>query len=226
MRSNRSLAVGILVVCAITLMSAAHAATAAAPAKPRIGIVLPKAQLGQGNAGQDIAEPVRQIILAYLAGPAVDLVPLEARIPAQVAAEAQQKGCTHLVYSTVEHKKKGRGIAGLGGMLRGAASVVRFVPGLSSVGGMYTAAAVSSAATQVAMEADRKAAMESLTSSQSGTIKAGDQMSLDFKVQKLGDVAPVVAKTLNGKATADGEDLLSPLVEQMATDVLGAVSKP
>ena len=83
----------------------------------RVGIVLPKAQLGQGNTGQDVAEPVRQLIMSYMAGPVLELVPIEARIPAQIDAEAQAKNCTHLLYTSVEQKKAGKGMGKMFGKL-------------------------------------------------------------------------------------------------------------
>src|SRR5262245_16388943 len=72
-----------------------HAQVAAT--KSRICLVLPRAQLGQGSSGADVGEPVRQTLIAYLNGPTVDLVPLAARIPGQVDAEAQQLACEYVL---------------------------------------------------------------------------------------------------------------------------------
>ena len=75
--ARRYLALSFLLGAALVAPAAAFAqlvvpgAASAAPTagKVRIGIVLPKAQLGQGNAGQDVANPVRQLIMSYMAGP-------------------------------------------------------------------------------------------------------------------------------------------------------------
>ncbi len=57
------------------------AALEAAPKKPgtiRIGVVQPKAQMGHGNSGLNVAEPLRATIIQYLSGPAFDVVSIAA----------------------------------------------------------------------------------------------------------------------------------------------------
>ena len=75
-------------------------------AKARIGIVLPKAQL-QGETSEQAAEAVRELITSYLVGPVLEIVPLEARIPAQIDAEANGRNCTHVLYTSLEQEKRG-----------------------------------------------------------------------------------------------------------------------
>jgi hypothetical protein len=204
--------------------SAQDAPPAAAPAV-RIGIVLPKAQLGQGNSGQDVGEPVRQLIISYMSGPVLELVPIQARIPAQIEAEAQAQNCTHLLYTTVEQKKAGKGMGKMFGMLAPAASMLPGVGGFGGSGAMVAAAATQVAAT-AAMQSAQEDAIASLTQAQAGSVKARDEISLSYQFVTVGGAKPPLENTLKAKAENDGENLLGPLVEQVATIAVTAATQP
>jgi hypothetical protein len=197
------------------LLGTAAAAQTAAPAV-RIGIVLPKAQLGQGNA-QDVAAPTRQLIMSYMAGPVLELVPLDARIPAQIEAEARALNCTHVLYTSVEQKKGGKGLGGIMGKMGPAAAMLPGVGALGSAGGAMAAGIASQAIMQVAMQQTQQEAMGSLMQAQAGSVKAKDEISLQYQLVTIGGAKPVIEDTLSAKAKQDGQDLLSPLVEQLAT---------
>jgi hypothetical protein len=188
----------------------------AAPAV-RIGIVMPKAQLGQSSTAQDVAGPVRQLIMSYMAGPVLELVPLEARIPAQIEAEARAQHCTHVLYTDVEQKKAGRGLGGLLSKMGPAAAMLPGVGGLGGAGGAMIAGAASQVIAQAAMQAAQQEAMDSIMQAQAGTVKAKDEISLHYQFIAVGGGKPTLDDTLKTKAKEDGEDLLSPLVEQLAT---------
>ncbi len=190
---------------------------AIASASPiRIGIVLPEAQLGQGNSGQDVSEPVRQLIISYMAGPRLELVPLQAKISAQVSAEAQQQNCTHVLYTSVEQKKAGKGV---GGLLKAFGPAAAMLPGLGAMGGA-SSAMIAGVATQAisaaAMQSAQDDAIASLTQAQAGSVKAKDEISLTYQFVTVSNGQPVLEETLKAKATENGEDLLRPLVEQVA----------
>src|SRR5262249_36913925 len=73
-----------------------------APGKIRIGVAPAQAQVGQGsNAQGDYGTPIRNSIVLIMSGPAVEVVGLDARLPIQVQAEAQEKQCDYILYSTV-----------------------------------------------------------------------------------------------------------------------------
>lgn len=215
-----SLLVHLLGMAACTFTAAQ--AQDAAPI--RIGIVLPEAQLGQGTAGQDVAEPVRQLLMSYLAGPRLELIPLQARIAVQVEAEAQQHNCAFLLYTRVEQKKAGKGLGGALKMLGPAASML---PGLGAMGGMGGMGMMAGMAGQVAataaMQSAQQDAMARLTQAQSGTVKARDEISLTYRFIAVGKSEPELEDTLKAKATENGEDLLRPLAEQVATRTLSTV---
>lgn len=210
--------------------TAAQAPVAAAPPPPppktKICLVLPKAQLGQGTSGADVAEPVRATLSAYLGGPTTELVPLTARIPIQIDAEAQVMACDYVLYSAVTQKKGG----GFGKLLSAAAPIATMAGGMGSMGGNYGAMvagqAVAQAATTAAAQSAQQEAMEALGGAAKSNIKKGDQITLEYKLVKPGVAEPVAAQTAVAKAKETGEDLVSPLIEQAATQVLTAISQP
>jgi hypothetical protein len=219
--TRRLIVVSVLIYTALFGVSAA--AQNAAPAV-RIGVVLPKAQLGQGNAGQDVAEPVRQLIMSYMAGPVLELVPLQARIPAQIEAEARSLNVTHILYTTVE-QKKGRG--GAGGLLGKMGPMAGMLPGVGALAGASTAASVASQAIATASaQAAQAQAMDSLMQAQAGGVKAKDEITLAYQLVTVGGAKAVLEDSLQAKAQQDGQDLLSPLVEQLATIAVTAALQP
>jgi len=58
-----------------------------------------------------------------------------------------------------------------------------------------------------------------------GQIKSKDNVSVEYQLVPLGQTAPLVQNTLQGKAKSDGEDVLTPLLTQAATEVLTKVSQ-
>jgi hypothetical protein len=53
--------------------------------------------------------------------------------------------------------------------------------------------------------------------------KKGDQVKLEYQHTNTGLAEPFATKSATAKASGNGADLLSPLIEQTATEVLGAV---
>ena len=76
-----------------------------APGKIRIGVAPPDAQVGQGNnAAADYSTPIRNAMILLMNGPAVEVAALDSRIPMQLQAEAQQKQCDYVLFSSVAVK--------------------------------------------------------------------------------------------------------------------------
>jgi hypothetical protein len=221
------LATSIAFAVAAPAAQAADAAPAAA-AKSRICLVLPRAQLGQGSSGADVGEPVRQTLISYLNGPTVELISLAARIPMQVEAEAQQSSCEYVLYTSVVQKKGG---GGFGKLLAAAAPIASvagmMVPGVGGMTGNYGAImagqAVASAASAAAAQSAQQEAMEAINGASEQNIKKGDEVTLEYQLMKTGVVEPFATKSASAKAKAKGEDLLSPLIEQSAIEVMGAI---
>lgn len=192
----------------------------------KICLVLPKAQLGQGSSGADVAEPVRATLTAYLSGPATELVPVTARIPMQIDAEAAQLGCAYVLYSAVTQKKGG----GFSKLLGAASPLAQVMPAMAGMGGNYSAImatqAVATAATTAAAKSAQEEAMEALGGAAKSNIKKGDQITLEYRLVRPGDEKAVATASVVGKAKENGEDLVSPLIEQAATAVLTAITQP
>jgi hypothetical protein len=220
-----SLAASVALAAAAPVANAGNSPAHAAAAKSRICLVLPRAQLGQGSTGADVGEPVRQTMIAYLNGPTVELISLAARIPVQVDAEAQQSACEYVLYTSVVQKKGG---GGFGKLLAAAAPIAgMMVPGVGGMTGSYGAImagqAVASAASAVAAQNAQQEAMEAITGASEQNIKKGDQITLEYQLTKIGVAEPFATKAASAKASQKGEDLLSPLIEQTAIEVMGAI---
>jgi hypothetical protein len=215
---------------AALLSAAAFAQLASSPAPAstpvRIGIVLPKAQLGQGNSKQDVTEPVRALLISYMSGPTLEVVPLQARIPAQIEAEARTQNVTHVLYTTVVQKKAGKGMGGMLGALAPAASML---PGLGAMGGA-SSAMIAGVATQAisaaAVQSAQEDAMASLTQVQAGSVKERDEITLTYRFIAISGAQAPIEETLKEKAEQDGQDLLGPLAEQVATKTVTAALSP
>jgi len=204
--------------------------TAFAEGKLIVGVALPRAQLGQGNgASADVAEPVRQALMAYLKGPMIEVIALDARIPQQIAAEAGEKGCAFVLYTDVAQVPKGGGMK----MFKKLAPLAGVVPmlgggGLGNVGTQMAAQAVAQTAMQAQMadaQEDAMAnAMAQINGAQKSSVKAGDSLTLQYKLVKVGDEQPVKAETVQGKAKSNGEDVLSPMIETVAVAVFQSIA--
>jgi hypothetical protein len=177
----------------------------AIPGVVRIGIVMPKVQLGAAAQSPTAGESLRTILGQYLTGPGIEVVSISALLPQQIASEAQTKQCNYLVYSSLTEKKGG----GMG-FLKSATTIARFIP---MVGGIASAAATIATATTAAQEA----------ATLSGGITAKSQLAMEYHVTAPGATSPLLSNTRSAKATADGEDILTPLVEQEALDITAAL---
>jgi len=194
-----------------------------APGKIRIGVAPPDAQVGQGsNTGADYSTPIRNAEIALMSGPAVEIAPLDSHIAMQLQAEAQQKQCDYILFSAVAVKHGGGfgKFAKFGGV---AASMTPMGAMAHGMGGAVAASAASVAASAAAQAAQQQA-MNQLASF-NGQIKQKDDVTVQYQLVATGQSAPVLQETLRGKAKSDGEDVLTPLLQQTANNVLGQVSK-
>jgi hypothetical protein len=203
---------------AVTMPTATPSAAAPAPTatpgdkKPgvvRIGIAMPKAQIGQSVQGPSAGEPVRVMLEQYLTGPTVETLSIAALLPDQIEAEAKSKQCDFLVYSSLSQKKQ----AGNMGFLKNASSLANMIPMVAMTN------SVSAIATSSASAAASQAA------GLSSGIKAKSEIVLEYHVNAVGNTSPVLNTTLDTRATADGEDVITPLVEKEATAIMAEVSK-
>ena len=176
----------------------------------RIGIVTPKAQLTAGDAAQ-AAEAVRNTFASYLGGPTVEVVALAARLPSQALEEAKQSQCDYVLYASLTQKKGGGG----GGMFgRALGNIAGAAAGHIPVNTAGDAAARSAAVTGIYT-----------TANIAGSVKAKDELTLEYKLEATDGARPSVANTAKAKAKSDGEDVLTPLIEKAAEAIVGVATK-
>jgi len=197
-----------------------------APGKIRIGVAPPDAQVGQGNnAGADYSTPIRNAEIALMSGPAIEIAALDSHIAMQLQAEAQQKQCDFILFSSVAVKHSSGGgfgkFAKFGGM---AASMTPMGAMAHGMGGAVAAQTAGMAASQIAQQQAQQQAMSQL-SAFNGQIKSKDDVTVQYQLVPTGQTSAVLQNSLQGKAKSDGEDVLTPLLQQAATTVLGQVSK-
>jgi hypothetical protein len=188
------------------------AAATSAPKKPgtiRIGVVQPQAQMGQGNSGMNVAEPLRATIIQYMSGPAFDVVPIAAMLPVQIEAEVKQKECDYVMYSSISQKTSSNM-----GMFKKAMPMASMIPMVGMAGGV--AGMVASSAAGVAMSSAAGIA---------GGVKAKSEVSFEYKLMALGNTTPVLANASKAKAKQDGEDVITPLIAQADSAILAELSK-
>lgn len=208
-----------------TPIAAPQALGPKAPGKIRIGVAPPEAQVGQGNnSGGDYSTPIRNSIVLFMNGPAIEIAALDSHIPMQLQAEAQQKQCDYILYSSVAVKHSSSG--GFGKFMKMAAPVASMVPmaGMANgMGGAVAAQAAGAAASAAAMSAQQQA-MNQLAGF-NGQIKQKDDVTVAYQLFPAGQDKAVLENSLKAKAKSDGEDVLTPLIQQTASAVLTQVSK-
>jgi hypothetical protein len=194
--------------------NSANVANSATPKKPgviRIGLIMPKVQMASGNAAQ-AAEAVRNGFANYLNGPGVEAVTLAARLPSLALDEARQASCDYILTVSMNVKKGGGGSSMFGSAIgRIAGSAAGHVPGGGSattgaarsavITGIYTTAAIAS------------------------SIKAKDEVVLEYKLDSTDGAKQGVSNTAKAKASRDGEDVVTGLVERAAGDVIATATK-
>jgi hypothetical protein len=171
----------------------------------RIGVASPDAQIGQGGPMGSVAEPIRMMMIQYLNGPGLEIVPMTAMLPMQIEAEAKEKACDYVLYSSVTQKKSGMSF------LKAATMASSLTP-IGAMAGA-TRAATAAAGTAAAAQA----------ATVSSAVKAKTEYSLTYKLLSAGNPTPVLTNSASAKAKSDGEDVMTPLIQQAATAILAQV---
>lgn len=164
--------------------------------------------VGEGISAQELAGAIQNSLGEYLKGTKIELVPLEAKLASAMEAEAKEKQCDYVLYAQVSHKKGGGG--GFGKMFSQIAPMMTSViPGASGMGGAIASSVVSTAVTTAATA--------------SANVKPKDELTLDIKLQNGATVA--LTKQYKAKAKSEGEDIISPMIEQAAQAILDTTAK-
>jgi hypothetical protein len=171
----------------------------------RIGVVTVKTdKVAEGMNAGNLASAVQATLTEKLKAPNVEAVPIQATVLSQVEAEARQKECDYIVYTTVSHKKGGGGFGSVFGSTAAqvAAATVPY-------GGSTTAAIATNTAASVVV----------------ADIKAKDELTVDVRLEKPGAGYPAFSKPFKGKAKSAGEDIITPPTTQAAQALIEAATK-
>ncbi len=183
-------------------------AAAVLPKKPgviRLGLLQPKMEMGAAAS----PEALRTLLTQYLSGPQIEVVPIAAMVPLQVEAEAKQKSCDYVFSASLSQKQSRRF-----GLLGGAQAMSNMVPVIGMAG--RAGAVVGRAAAMTAISA---------ASQLSSTVNAKSEITLQYQLLAPGTASPIIADAIKAKAQSNGQDVITPLIEQAATAVANAVLK-
>lgn len=170
----------------------------------RLGLATVKTgAVGDGVDANQLAAAVRNTLVDYLKSPNIEVIPIEARLPAAIDAEAKQKDCDYVIYATVSHKKGG---GGFGSMFGKVAPVMGNVVPMGGQGGVVAATAINTAA------------------SASSNVKPKDEVTLELRLQIPGSASPVLAKQYKAKAQSAGQDIITPVVEPAAQAIVDQIA--
>jgi hypothetical protein len=107
-----------------------------------------------------------------------------------------------------------------------AAPMMGMIPNMGAMGGSGAGGAMVGAVTQsVIGAATQQDASQQMASISGSSIKAKDEITLEYKLVTPAENALIVGNTLKQKAKQNGEDVITPLVEQLATTVLETVTQ-
>jgi hypothetical protein len=194
-------------VCLILTAASAAARAQDSAGVRRICLAPPSVE---GGAGSDAGiGAVQETFASYLSGPTLGIRPLKARLASQVREEAKQAGCAHLLLTTVKHEQK-RGGGLLGRVAAGAAQQ-----------GAREAGVASSTAGRIAGNAAYDVA-GAAASDYAANVHAKDELTLTYRLESPDGKVLAEGKDKR-KAKADGEDLLTPMVQKASEAVAGAV---
>ena len=194
-----------------TSADSGSAPAAKQPGVIRIGLSAVKTgAVGDAISAGDLAAAVQNTIISFLKVPNIEVVTLEARLTSAVAAEAQQKECDYVVYATVSHKKGGGGFGGMFGQALGSA--------IGQTGLGHTGSTAGNVAGHIATRAVVNA------TSVSANVKSKDEITLDLKLNKA-DGGSAIAKVYKVKAKSNGDDIISPVIEQAAEEIVRVLGK-
>jgi hypothetical protein len=181
------------------------------PAPPSIciGIVTPSVQ-GTGPNAAEFGVVVRDLFAGYLAGPSIQAMPLKARLASQAMEEAKQQNCGHVLTATLTRKRGGQSV--LGKVVGQAGSTAAwYIPGGATATSAVTRGVAVATAHAVASFA--------------ATTRARDELRLEYRVVSPDGTVQIPARTEKLKARADGDDLLTPLVEKASEAIVGTLLK-
>lgn len=166
----------------------------------RLGVVMPKVQT---PGEMDASEAVRAILIQNLSGRGVEITTINASVQPEIDAEAARKECDFVLYTDVTHKRGGGRFGGIFGKVAGDVAGVVVNPGRTTPSVILTTAAAISILT--------------------GNVKSKDEVTLEYRLFSSANKTSILSNKLKAKASSDGEDVFSKLIEQEADAVISVL---
>jgi hypothetical protein len=190
----------------VAIVMSAQDKASPSPAAPCIAIVMPSVDGVDDSTA--VAMSVRSLFQSYLTGPSLRSIPLDAKLSSQANEEAIQKQCTKVLTVSLSRKSGGNGRSKVATAAQAAGTAAGYIPG----GGI---AEIAVAGAEVGAQA-----IGSLASS----TRAKDEMRIEYRVTTVDGAVVMSPKTDSRKARANGEDIVTPLVERAANAIAFAVT--
>jgi hypothetical protein len=202
------------VFLAVSLAAAGLFATmsvgeAAARADETCLAVMPPTVEGVQDSATEVAYAARDLLVSILNGPSTPVVPLDARLEALASDEARQKGCDRVLVARLTRKRSSGGgffrrlVGQAGGVAAGQ------LPG-GGIGGTVVRGVAVAGAHEV---------LELASST-----RAKDEMRLTYRLASGDGRTVLKPRSVKIKATVDGEDLLTPLMQRAAESIASSVA--
>jgi hypothetical protein len=178
----------------------------------RICLAPSSVEAGSSNANAAM-DATRENFLSYLTGPTLKAEALKSRLESQVKEEAKQAGCPFLLITTVKLVSKKGGSNLLGQVAAGAVRQGAWEAGVASgnTAGRIAGSAVSAAANQAAYN-------------YAVGIHNKDELTLTYRLEGA-DGSVLLDKKESRKAKADGEDVLTPLIQNASEQIVAVAKK-
>lgn len=190
----------------------AFSAPLAAQGEPVRICLLPTAVEGGSNTAAGV-DAVRESFASFLSGPSLTSEPLRARLESQAREEARQAGCPFLLVTRMELVKKRSGGSVLGQVAAGAARQGAWEAASRSGG---TAGRIAGSAAY--------GGLNTTVNRYVSTIRNKDELTLAWRLETA-DGTALVDEREKKSARSDGEDLLTPLVQRAAEQIVAAATK-
>jgi hypothetical protein len=202
-----------LTLVATLAMLAGRSDRLSAQAPDSVRICLAPAAVEATSNTAAAVDAVRESFTSFLTGPSIKAEPLKARLESQAREEAKQAGCPFILVTTLKLVSKRSGGGLLGQIAAGAARQGAWEVGARS------GSAVGRIAGSAAYGGLSQAAL-----SYAVTIKNKDELTLGYRLEAA-DGTVLVEKLEKKNAKSDGEDLLTPLVQQAAEQIVAAAKR-
>lgn len=198
---------GLMVLLLLPVGSAS--AQRSGPVRRQVCLAPPSVEVPEGSAA-DGAQAVSETFADMLRGPTLTTTRLTARLASQARQEGKAAGCAYILFASLKHVRK-QGGPGLLGKVAGTA--------IETAASQMPASGTAATAARVAVTA-----AGSTLRSVAGSVQFKDEMTLQYRLES-GSGASLLARNEKRRATADGEDLLSPLVERAAEAIAALMER-